>query len=43
MICLFVYEPPWCFMQAYVKEINPLELYCRFITEYKCMCYCFIY
>lgn len=24
-------------MQAYVKEINPLELYCIFIIAYKCM------
>lgn len=37
MICLFSCKPPWYFMQAYVKEINPLELYCIFIIAYKCM------
>lgn len=37
MICLSIREPPWYFVQAYVKEINPLELYCMFIIAYKCM------
>lgn len=37
MICLFIYKPSWYFIQAYVKEINPLELYCIFKIAYKCM------
>lgn len=37
MVCLFIYKPPWYFIQSYVKEINPLELWRVFIIAYKCM------